>query len=111
MTPPLTIAWLSRRRRVLPSGIRACADYGLIWKEVTGENTTFLTHNRPQFPRLLLAFNRGKPYHDTAHIFDRNGRIFTARISARACATCFYQDTVANICRWLDGQAAEAVGV
>src|SRR5271154_4207125 len=23
----------------------------------------------------------------------------------------FYQDTVANICRWLDGQAAEAVGV
>ncbi len=23
----------------------------------------------------------------------------------------FYQDTVANICRWLDGQAVEAVGV
>jgi phosphoglycerate dehydrogenase-like enzyme len=23
----------------------------------------------------------------------------------------FYQDTVTNICRWLDGQAAEAVGV
>jgi len=98
MTPPLTIAWLSRRRRVLPSGIRACADYGLIWKEVTGENTTFLTHNRPQFPRLLLAFNRGKPYHDTAHIFDRNGRIFTAAFRlepARLASTRI----VANICR------------
>ena len=23
----------------------------------------------------------------------------------------FYQDTVTNICRWLDGQAAEAIGV
>ena len=30
---------------------------------------------------------------------------------SRGLYTRFYQDTVTNICRWLDSQAAEAVGV